>query len=207
MAWHTRTVAHPISIISGTHVKSYLHSPPPPRVLPDRFTAAIVQWRKTDHSRHPGELLQRTMNHQGLTWLLLERSASLLCHPCWSAWLQLPWAYPWRRNVHAAWRGRNWSRAGSSKATFTPGGMFDSIWRQCFWFSQRERVPMASPGWRLGMLLRPGSQWGRFIWTPFPGLLHSSLGGQTKETRERRWSSFLNYVQPSSIFPSEKCVL
>ena len=52
---------------------------------------------------------------------------------------------------------------GSSKATFTPGGMFDSIWRQCFWFSQRERVPMASPGWRPGMLLRPGSQWGRFI--------------------------------------------
>ena len=60
------------------------------------------------------------------------------------------------------WRGKEETglEQGSSKAT---GEMFDTLWRQCFWFSQGDRVPLASPGWRPGMLLRPGSQQGRFI--------------------------------------------
>lgn len=52
---------------------------------------------------------------------------------------------------------------GLQKATFTPGGCLKAVSGTMLLVFTEERVPMASLGWRLGILLRPGSQWGRLI--------------------------------------------
>ena len=137
MSWHTRTVAHPISIISGTHVKSFLRTPLPPRVLPDRFTAAVLPWRKWDAADHQGGSPRGsriTRAWHGFWWRGVHLSCvihgGLVGYSCFGHIRRK------EMSMHLAWKGRNRSRAGVFKGHW--GDVWHSLETKLLVFTGRQ---------------------------------------------------------------------